>query len=186
MYKDYWSVEGDWVIAVNNGLYLHDYTFTMTSLYDGTFVGVGGYPSAADPYTYDEVVINGQITGNTITFTAIYYSPTTGLPTGYTWTATGTIDINGNLVAGTGDSGVFEWHSTSGQATRVTDGAGYPGLFGNLQTFTFMTDDTGAGSWHINLRESDFTGPCTYDLSVWINKPGRTILISDNFQVTIE
>jgi len=182
-----WSVTGTWVIAVNNGAYPHDYTFTMTSLLDGTFTGVGGYPASGPPYTYDEIVINGHITGNTITFTAVYYNPITHLPTGYSWTGTGTIDNNGYLVLGTGTSGVYEWHSTSGQATHEIIGAGHPGLFGNLQTFTFTTDAYGAGSWHINLVDSNFPDTGTYSLSVWINNDSipATVLISDNFSVTL-
>ena len=177
-----WSVTGTWVIAVNNGAFLHDYTFTMTSLWDGTFMGVGGYPASGPPYTYDEIVINGQITGNTITFTAVYYNPITHLPTGYSWTGTGTIDINGYLVSGTGTSGVYEWHSTSGHANYFP---GYPGLFNSLGTFTFTTDEYGAGSWHINLVDSNFPLPGIYTLSVWINSPfPATVLISNNFDVT--
>lgn len=112
-----WDVSGDWVIAVNSGTYLHDYTFTMTSLPNGTFTGVGGYPAGAGSYTYDEVVINGQVSGDTISFTASYYI--SGVATGYSWNATGTIDSSGHFVLGTGTSGVSEWHSSSGVATKV-------------------------------------------------------------------
>lgn len=116
----YWDVSGNWVIAVNNEAYLHDYTFTMTSLEDGTFTGVGGYPAGAMDYSFDEIVVNGQITGDNIAFTATYYNPLTGLPTGYSWTATGTIAADGTL-SGTGTSGVSEWHSTFGEATQISE-----------------------------------------------------------------
>lgn len=112
-----WDVSGDWVIAVNGGAYNHDYTFNMTSLPDGTFTGTGGYPAGAASYTYDEIVINGQVTGNTVAFTAAYY--VNGLPTGYSWDATGNIDSSGHFVNGTGTSGVVNWYSTSGEATKV-------------------------------------------------------------------
>ena len=182
-----WDVTGIWVITVNDGTYPHDYTFTMTSLSDGTFTGVGGYPAGSDPYTYDEIVINGQITGDTISFTATYYNPATGLPTGYSWTATGTIDASGNLVAGTGTSGVYEWHSTFGSATYTMIGSGWPGLFtSTIPSFTFTTDGDGAGSWHLNLRDSDFSNGGTHTLSVWINEAGGTMLISDNFPVEVD
>jgi len=49
-----------------------------------------------------------------------------------------------------------------------------------------MTDENGAGSWHFNLKDADFSGLGTYNLSVWINKPGATILISDNFEVVVD
>lgn len=111
-----WDVSGSWKIAVNGGAYNHDYTFTTTSLSDGTFTGVGGYPAGATDYTFDEVVINGQIVGDNISFTAVYYI--NSIPTGYSWTATGTIDASGNM-SGTGTSGVVNWSSTSGTANKV-------------------------------------------------------------------
>lgn len=113
VFQERWDVTGTWIIAVNNGRYLHDYAFTMTSIEGGTFTGTGGYPSGAADYTFDEVLLSGQITGDTITFTAKY------LQNNYVWTGTGTIDADGHLVAGTGNSGVYEWHSTSGQAVKV-------------------------------------------------------------------
>jgi hypothetical protein len=111
----HWDISGEWIIAVNSGTYLHDYTFSMTSLEDGTFTGFGGYPSGASPYIYDEIVIDGMINGNSISFKAIYYQG--GNPTGYSWTTTGTIDSSGEM-SGTGTSGVNEWHSTSGSAEK--------------------------------------------------------------------
>lgn len=65
-------------------------------------------------------------------------------------------------------------------------GTGWSGLFtSTIQPFTFTTDIEGDGSWHLNLRDSDFGGKVgTFSLSVWINE-GATILISDNFQVTV-
>lgn len=175
-----WSVTGTWVIAVNNGAYIHDYTFTMTSLPDGTFTGIGGYPAGSDPYTYDEIVTEGEIVGDTISFTATYQN-------GYVWHATGKINSGGELVEGRGDSGVSEWHSTSGVATYTMMGSGWSGLFtSTVQPFTFTTDDYGAGSWHLNLRDSDFLGGLNnYKLSVWINR-GGTMLISDNFDVVVD
>lgn len=64
------------------------------------------------------------------------------------------------------------------------------GLFTDtVQPFTFTTDAYGAGSWHINLVDSDFQNePGTYALSVWINvyAVDATLLISDNFQVVVD
>lgn len=114
----HWDVSGVSKIAVNGGAYNHDYTFTMTSLPDGTFTGVGGYPAGAIDYSIDEIVINGQITGDAITFTAVYY--VNDVPNGYSWTATGTIDGSGNM-SGTGTSGVSEWHNILGSANKVMD-----------------------------------------------------------------
>jgi len=68
------------------------------------------------------------------------------------------------------------------------DNTGWPGLFNYYPTFTFVTDADGSESWHINLRDSDFplkTGTVTYTLSVWINEAGKTMLISENFDVEV-
>ena len=63
----------------------------------------------------------------------------------------------------------------------------WPGLFtGTIPAFTFLTDEYGAGSWHLNLRDENFPGPGTYNLSVWINEAGKTMLISDTFSVVVE
>ncbi len=78
------------------------------------------------------------------------------------------------------------WNTTDGSAIIQSVGNGYPGLFGSLQMFTFVTDEFGTGSWHINLRYEDFAGDGDYSMSIWVNKPGATILISDNFQVVVD
>ena len=118
-YEQYvWDVSGEWVIAVNDGRYLHDYVFAMTSLEDGTFSGVGGYPAGSSDYTFDEVVINGQVVGDSVAFTAVYYIDS--VPTGYTWNAVGTVDEFGQMT-GTGDAGVYEWHSIEGEAQKISE-----------------------------------------------------------------
>jgi hypothetical protein len=62
----------------------------------------------------------------------------------------------------------------------------WPGLFtSTIPTFTFTTDEYGSGSWHITLRDTIFTGAGTYALSVWVNSPSRTILISNTFTVVV-
>jgi len=81
----------------------------------------------------------------------------------------------------------YTWESISGQATRMHIGnTSWTGQFGDTVPFKFTTDDSGSGSWHINLRDSDFPDSgSSYTLSVWINK-GGTILISDNFTVVVD
>ncbi len=81
------------------------------------------------------------------------------------------------------------WTSTSGLAVKThTGNTGWPGDFNDYPRFTFLTDEYGAGSWHFNLRDEDFSGPGSYDLSVWINQinPNATILISDSFTVVVD
>lgn len=164
------------------GTYHHDLVIS-TQNPDGTFSGTGGYPAGNSPYTspgQTSEIITGQVTGNQITFTTTYLGP---YGTGYSATASGTIATDGSI-SGTSP---WEWHTTSGSATLASGSTGWPGLLTTtVQPFTFTTDADGAGSWHINLVDSDFSGPGTYTLSVWINGAGRTILISDNFEVTID
>lgn len=153
---------------------------------DGTFSGTGGYPAGNYPYTaagQTSEIITGQVTGNQITFTTTYLGP---YNQGYSATVSGTIAADGSM-SGTSP---WEWHTTSGTATLASGSTGWPNLFTNtVPPFTFVTDTYGAGSWHINLRDEDFLepgGPGTYTLSVWINEAGKTMLISDVFEVTAE
>ncbi len=169
------SVVGSWEWLVL-GTYYHDLEITTQNA-DGTFSGTGGYPADASPYQTTET-ITGQVVGNQITFTTTYAGP---YNPGYTATVTGTIAPDGSI------SGNYpwEWHSTSGAATLASGSTGWPGLFGNLSTITFTTDDFGSGCWHLNLRDENFpTGGPTFDMSVWINGSGRTVLVSDTFKVT--
>jgi hypothetical protein len=148
----------------------------------GDFSGTGYYTT--DPgYTW---VIDGtsEVIGDSITLDLTY----TGKNAGYTVHAVGTIDASGAIINGTWSSSASQsgpWSSTSGAATKETVGAGYPGLFHDQQTFTFKTDEFGAGSWHVNLRDADFPSVGNFELSVWIND-GPTRLISDNFQVVVD
>jgi len=181
-----WSLNGAWKLAFDSTLYpggnpyMHDMTVT-----GGT--ATGGWP-AGGPYT-NSWTATVSVSGNAVTIVATYLLGSATYP--YSFTATGTISSAGTL-SGTwtdtlGDSGT--WSLTSGNANYIiTSGTGYPGLFYGVSTFTFMTDSTGSGSWHINLPAADFTGPTgtIYGLSVWINSPfPATILISNNFQVTV-
>jgi len=171
-----WDVTGTyrWLVL---STYDHDLVIT-TQNPDGTFSGTGGYPAGSSPYTdpgQTSETITGQVIENQITFTTTY----AGWP--YSVTVLGTIAHDGSM-SGTSP---WEWHTTSGAATSTMIGSGWTGQFGNTAPFTFTTDDTGSGSWHVNLRAGDFSGTGQKSLSVWINEAGRTMLISDVFTVTV-
>ena len=107
----------------------------------------------------------------------------------YTYDAIGTIAPDGTMSGTWGNDSQgygHPWLSTSGKAIETHTGDDwYTGLFTDtVQPFKFTTDADGSGSWHVNLRDSDFPGPGTYPLSVWINN--GTILISDNFEVVVD
>ena len=108
----------------------------------------------------------------------------------YTYTAIGSIASDGTMSgtwSASGQPGPYTWESISGNAVKThTGNTGWSGLFTpTVQPFTFTTDEFGAGSWHVNLRDADFSGPGTHTLSVWINV-GGTMLISDNFDVVVD
>ena len=166
------------------GTYEHDMIID-TQNPDGTFSGTGGYPAGSFPYYQSgqtSETITGKVEGNqiNITFTTTYLGP---YNPGYSPTVLGTIAGDGSM-SGTSP---WEWHTTEGQVTVESGSTGWPGLFtSTVQPFTFVTDAGSSGSWHINLRDSDFGGVAdTYTLSVWINL-GATILISDTFEVEVD
>ena len=177
-----WNIVGDWTLKfMYGGAYNHEMTVTFQNMYTGEFSGTGYY--IPTPSTTWDILGTSKVVGNNISLDIKYQGST------YEVYADGTINVDGEIVDGswssnTGQSGT--WSSTLGQATQETVGNGYPGLFPGQGTFTFMTDEYGAGSWHFNLKDADFSGPGTYALSVWINKPGATILISDNFTVVVD
>lgn len=183
-----WNVVGTWVLRLYygaSGIYDHDIVIINVQS-DGTFTGTGGYPAGGSPYSwpYNETV-SGTIdimTGE-ITFHSDYQND-------YFYDAKGTIALDGTMSGNwTGkNQPTYAWESISGQAVKTHTGdKGWSGLFtSTVQPFTFVTDADGSGSWHINLRDSDFSGPGTHNLSVWINEAGKTILISENFTVVVD
>jgi hypothetical protein len=178
-----WNVVGEWSLRwVINGGGAYDHDMFITFQADGSFTGWAGYPAGADPYSIVEGVTGtiGVTTNGSVTIhitQGSYYSDSTG-----------TIDYKDGKMSGTwtdknGNVGTFS--TLSGNATSIGGGSTeYPGGFNDYPTFTFMTDEYGSGSWHINLRDDDFPGPNTYPLSVWINNV--SILISDSFEVVVD
>lgn len=177
-----WSLVGTWQLEFNylGSLYRHDMRITTET--DNSFSGTGAYP-AGGPYSITWVVV-GTKGGSGVSITMqIDYDGST-----YLVSAIGTVtgSMSGTWTSNTGQSGT--WQSIAGAASYKGDvGTGWSGLFtATVPSFTFTTDEYGSGSWHVNLRDSDFPGPGTYSLSVWINEAGYTILVSDNFQVLVD
>lgn len=172
-----WSLVGDWKLEFDylGGIYPHDMWITTET--DTTFSGTG-----SNSHTW---VVTGTKSGSGVSISmTIDYDGST-----YEVIADGTIvdgSMSGTWASNVGQSGT--WESVSGSAIfQGYVGTGWSGLFtSTIPPFTFTTDEYGAGSWHINLRDSDFPGPGTYTLSVWINEAGGTMLISNNFSVTVD
>jgi hypothetical protein len=168
-----WDVSGDYVINVEYlGVIYPEMAVLTQSGTDITGVSLGGGP-------YPKFTITeGSVIGNHIHVVMTYG--------GYITELDGTIASDGTM-GGTwedtaGDTRTGTWTTASGQAKATHTGStGWPGLYTSaVPAFTFTTDDTGSGSWHVNIRTKDITGPMA---SVWINEAGATMLISQNFAV---
>lgn len=182
-----WDVSGNWIKTDEyEGLfYPHDMVLNQDS--GNNLTGSGGYP-VGGPYIYPWTITSGSVTGNNIDFCAVYPNPPVA---GVIMHVTGTIasdgTMSGNWTDNAGAGGAERsstWASTSGAAVKTYTGStGWPGLFtSTVQPFTFTTDEFGAGSWHVNLKDADFSSAGEFELSVWINY-GGTLLISDVFTV---
>lgn len=180
-----WDITGTYGIrAVLGGNYDHDYTITVQDNEAGTFSGTGGYPMSGPPYSITETV-TGTINPMTgaITWHTVYND-------GYWADSVGTIASDGSILGTWGNTAQgygHTWYSIAGTAHKTHTGdESWPGLFtSTVPPFTFTTDEFGSGSWHVNLRDANFAGSGTYPISVWINGGGRTVLISDNFNVVV-
>lgn len=176
-----WNVVGTWMLRLHFGASIYDHDVVINVQSDGTFTGTGGYPAGGSPYINTETITGTiDMMSGIVTIHSVYN-------TGYIYDATGIIAPNGTMSGNWTGSGqpTYTWESISGQAKTHTGSTGWPGLFtSTVQPFTFTTNAHGSGSWHINLKDSNFpevSGP--YTLSVWINAAGATILISDTFTV---
>jgi hypothetical protein len=178
-----WDVNGSYVINVE---YLGiDYPENLVLVQSGTEItGVSlALLSGASPWTINA----GTVDENIIDFYGSYdANPAMEIH------FFGTIDTDGSMsgcwedVAPRTRSGA--WASTKGVAVDHTGDTSHPGDFYDYPRFTFLTDEDGAVSWHLNLRDEDFNGARDYTLSVWINvnEPWRTILISNTFDVIVD
>jgi len=189
-YKPYvdtgWNITGDWVLSVNiSGIEYPEITY---------FLQIGGSIPGSTNLTgtllYASSLWNiykGSVVGSAIDFHA-NYDPNLAR-TVHFW---GTIAADGTMSGDWADDDPYTrsgtWASTSGVAVKTHIGDVWSqGAFKDQQWFQFTTDANGSGSWHVNLKDSDFddiTGE--HILSVWINKSGASILVSDPFTVVVD
>jgi hypothetical protein len=134
-----WNVSGSHVITFNLGSdYAHDVTFVQDNA--GNLTGSGGFP-AGGPHTYMWDITGGSVSGNTLTFTALYSA--TPDAAGTVMHATGTIASNGS-VSGTWDDNYAGGNRTgtftmpAGSATAVTSSLA-------AEDFGVVNYDTGLG-----------------------------------------
>lgn len=176
-----WDVSGSYVIDLMVGS--APYTEYLELSQDGLDIKGDSLALAgnASPWTID----SGTVNGTTVEFLAHYNAvPTLQALFNATIAADGSLidgvwaDVDPGTRSGT-------WASTSGTAVKTYTGDDWwTGLFtSTVPAFTFTTDEFGSGSWHINLKDADFPGLDTYELSVWINGSAGSILASDVFEV---
>ena len=176
-----WNVDGAYVINVE---YLNvNYPETLILTQSG--IEITGVSLDTIPPGSFFAVYAGTVNGNVIDIYAHKGSLVVHM--------SGTIAADGSMSGDWADelpgtrSGA--WTTTSGAAVETHTGdTGWSLAFYSYPRFTFLTDADGAGSWHLNLRDENFNGAGEYTLSVWINvnEPWKTILISDNFDVTVD
>ncbi len=177
-----WDVTGSYTIDLTVGP--TNYTEYVVLAWD-EINGVTGDWLALNPTGTQSRwnIESGEVVGDQLTFHGRYGASSLEADFSATIAADGSLvdGVWADVAPGT-RSGT--WASTVGQATKISSGdTGWPGLFNTQQTFTFVTDEFGAASWHVNVKDADFPAEDTYPLSVWINASGKTILISDTFTV---
>ena len=109
------SLTGQYVISfVLGGTYDHDIFLTNTA---GVLTGNGGYP-AGGPYSYTWDITSGTVSGNTISFDAIY----TGGPdaVGTVMSVTGTIQPDGTVSGTWNDNYLGGYREGTWSATGMT------------------------------------------------------------------
>ena len=180
-----WSLLGDWKHVGYLGTSEYRHEWTVDSETDTTFSGTGRYPADGPTYTITWAFTGTKSGDGTITMHIDYDGSS------YWADLVGTIDPDDGSISGiwtdsNGKNGTWKTYYGAATFKGMISNTYWSGLFTDtVPEFTFTTDEYGAGSWHINLRDSDFLGPGTYTLSVWINEAGRTMLISNNFSVVV-
>ena len=172
-YVSTWDVSGSYVINVEYlGVnYPENAVLTQSgTAITGTSLGGGPYPMFS--------IIDGSVIGNHIHVVMTLG----GLKTELDGTIAPDGTMSGTWMDTAGGSRTGTWATASGIANHK---GSYPGLYTSaVQPFTFTTDDTGSGSWHVNIRNKDIIGQNLGSVaSVWINGAGATMLISENFQI---
>lgn len=117
-----WNLVGDWVIDFEfPSHYVHD--MFVESQSEGSFTGLGGYPSGSELYSHPWTV-TGAVSGNVVTFTITYGEE--AVNPGYQVFAEGIIAINGSMsgTCTTSSNQLCTWTTPSGSAIFDTDCTG--------------------------------------------------------------
>ncbi|MBN2558465.1 MAG: hypothetical protein JXB33_06915 [Clostridia bacterium] len=160
-------------------LYPHELVITKQNE-DGSFEGTGVGLSDSKIE-----VITGTIEGLTVHLHSAYVD-SLGVPTGYYYDAVIAIAVDGTMsgtwVDSSANTGVVKSAGPVDVDVQSGDTA-WPGLLNPaLLPFTFMTDEEGHASFHINLaKEMVVFVEGEAQFSVWINSlsPAATVLISE-------
>ncbi len=176
-----WSIAGNWDFGFMcstgcpGGPYVHNVVLAQAA--NGTLTGSGSSGG------YNWVIDSGAVTGGTnVSFTAHYTATADAADPVTVMHVTGIVAPDGTM-SGTwddnyaGGSRTGTWSTSTGTAVHnLTGDTSWTGLLTpTVQPFTFTTDGSGKGSWHVTLKGTNTTG-----FSAWVNAPGATILVSDS------
>lgn len=174
-----------YISDLNGNKYPHQLVVTE-QFEDGTFIGTGiGINDGAIE------IITGLLTDYDMTLHSMYVN-TIGDPTGYYYDSEIEIADDGTMEGSWIDSNAVTGIVISEGIVKITStegNTGYPGYLDSqvLPVFTFMTDDEGHASWHINIPiEAVNCEEGLEEFSIWINKGGSTILISETVVLECE
>jgi hypothetical protein len=179
-----WSVAGSYTIDLwetGAGRYTEYLVLTQSgSTITGTYLALDEFGTVSR-WNID----TGAVTGDQLTFGA-YRDGNPGMRADFSATIAADGSLTGGIWADAsagGRSGT--WSSTAGHATMTYTGStGWPGLFSaGVQPFTFKTSASGNGTWHMNLKKAVLPDTGTHTISVWVNGPAGTVLISNTFNV---
>lgn len=181
----YYGLPTDWTLiayySTGGAGISHSVVISSESIdYSTGIVSFSGTYDVGTPNT-----LTGTITGTELTMNFV-------LSAGHVVYINGTIGSGGMMTGSwlVTNEGSAAYSFGTWTTPSPTAGTSWQGYFTSaIPYFTFTTDSTGAGSWHINLNDSIFSsGTATYSMSVWINgppSPAGTIIISPNFSVTV-
>ncbi len=136
-----WDVSGSYVWGVMD-TYYHDLTLTMNP--DGTFAGTGSYPASGYPLVggtgpTGELVLNGVVSGDNISFTVTYTGP---YAPGSTFNMTGAIVPDGTI------SGTSPWSWTMATGKAQSYDADHDGVMASKD---YCPGTTADGSWDVSF-----------------------------------
>jgi len=157
-----------WTLSVDLGTYLHTMTITtQSSSSPVSFSGTAVYP--AGPIY--ETITSGTISGNTISWTGTYFNdPGYTSPTGYTYTAVGTIAADGSISGDLSSQPGNPWTAPAGTVTSTNTYYAFITYDGGYHTFAGALSPM-AGKTETRDVAGNFNGFLEFTFTATANTP---------------